>query len=265
MLKRMVWAALCCLVVFFVAAASSRQPTAQDAAEAGIPAPQLPLLDSSLRQVHGNDPAFCAALDDFIRCFNSVFEQRNGTGYFSDSNQWLVSSLSEGIHSPYPARQFRFSEDGAVLSLPTFTVYTPLEERCIQEITINFDEHSYTQVGYQRYRELCICLLLTFFPELSSANAEKICDSILRIGNETGYGSDTWFGHDAVPPAIFHENSIGLYPYEAIGDWRRFCVIPVTQECLEAFRQKGSVLYELEEADCNPVPAADPEQLRSPR
>ena len=35
-------------------------------------------------------------------------------------------------------------------------------------------------------------------------------------------------------------------PILPLGDWQRFCVIPVTQEQLKNFEEKGVILYEVE-------------------
>ena len=203
-------------------------------------------LDTAIRLVHGDDPVFSATLDEFIRCFNGIFCQVSGADYFPDASRWNRSSLSDGIHSPYPARQFRFCEDESVYSLPTVTVYTPLEDRYIQEITINFDEHSYTEVGFGRYRMLCRCTVMAFFPAMSEESAEKLIDEILLLGSQNVFDSDAWFGTGVVPCTLYYKEGIGIYPYDAIGDWRRFCILPVTEARLREFEQKGAVLHEME-------------------
>lgn len=204
-------------------------------------------MDTSIRLCHGDDPVFAATLDDYIRCYNSLFEQKAGEGYFPpDSSRWQSSSLKNGIHSRYPSRQFRFSEDEAVYSLPTVTVYTPMEDRSIQEITLNFDEHSYTEDGFQRFHQLCADSLRVFFPDLTEAQASDLADRIISLGNENVFGSDAWFGSNAVPQGLFYRDGVGIYPYFAIGDWERFCIIPVTAERLQEFKEKGVVLYTLE-------------------
>ena len=207
---------------------------------------ELEPLDATAQLIHGDDPAFSASIEDFIRCFNGVFGQATGEAYFPDVSRWNCSSVQKGIHSPYPARQFRFFEDESVYSLPTVTVYTPMEERCIQEITINFDEHSYTEAGFRRFRRLCVCAIRTFIPGMQEKAAEELCDEILGLGSQNIFESSAWFGNGAVPSAIYYQDGIGIYPYDAIGDWRRFCIIPVTQARLKEFEQEGAVLHEME-------------------
>ena len=211
--------------------------------------PSLETIQPSVQEYHRDDPVFSVTIDDFIRCFNSLYEQKHRTAFFPQSGQWEISSRNRGIHTDYPVMAFRFSEDPQVFSLPTVTVYTPQEEHFIQEITVNFDEHSYTEVGYQRYRLLCCLTTRVFFPEMSEEEAADFCDRIILLGNQNIFASDAWFGEEAIPSVLFYQDGVGLYPYDAIGDWRHFCVIPVTEERLREFEEKGAVLYEMDKAD----------------
>ena len=242
------WAVLICLLGMLVTCSwlwlRSQQVTSEPVE--AVHFEESEPLDGAVQLVHGDDPAFSASIEDFIRCFNGVFGQGTGDGYFPEVSRWSCHRLTKGIHSPYPARQFQFAEDASVYSLPTVTVYTPIESHCMQEITINFDEHSYTETGFQRFRQLCVCAVRTFIPTMQEDGAQELCDEILNLGSRNVFDSSAWFGNGAIPSVIYYRDGIGIYPYDAIGDWRRFCIIPVTQERLEEFEQKGTVLYEME-------------------
>lgn len=258
-MKKGTLAVLCALCVVFIWlwVQCQKAPPAEAQEHDAL---NVTVLDTALRQVHGGDVAFSATVDDLIRSYNELYYQRNGTAFFSALNDWSCASLSRGIHSPYPVRRFYFCQDESIHSLPTVTVYTPLEERCIQELTINFDEHSFTDEGYQQYQELCLCAILAFFPELPADSAQALRDRILQLGNQ--HLSDVWFDQDALPWGMYCASGIGLYPYEAIGDWRRFCIIPVTPERLEDFREKGVMIYDLDGLAA--VPSDDPSRLSGP-
>ena len=223
--------------------------------------PTLETILPSVQEYHRDDLVFSVTIDDFIRCFNSLYEQDHRTGFFPQSGQWDISSRNRGIHTDYPVMAFRFSEDPSVFSLPTVTVYTPQEEHFIQEITISFDEHSYTEAGYQRYRLLCCLTIRMFFPEMSEEDAAALCDRIILLGNQNIFASDAWFAQGAVPSALFYQDGVGLYPYDAIGDWRHFCAIPVTEDRLREFEEKGAALYEMDKADCAAASAAGADWL----
>lgn len=205
------------------------------------------LTKVDVKTAHDNEALFTVSAEDFIRSFNSLFAYDYGSDYFPPLAEWSARANNSGIHSQYPTMRFWFSEDENIFTLPTVTVYTPMEERCIQEITINYDEHSYTETGFQRYKQLCSYTLRVFFPTLSEEAACQLCDRVIALGNENIFASDAWYGSGAVPCALFYKDGVGIYPYFAIGDWQRFCVIPVTDELINGLKQKGVELYEIQE------------------
>lgn len=208
--------------------------------------PSLETLQPLVQEYHQRDVVFAVTLDDYIRCFNSLYESQYQSDYFPGSFDWSISQGNRGIHTDYPVLEYRFSEDPQVFSLPTVTIFTPMEKRYIQELNVNFDEHSYTEAGYQRYRLLCADTLRVFFPEWEGEAAWEQCDEILSVGNAHIFSSEEWYGKGAVPYALFYKGNVGVYSYDAIGDWRHFCVIPLTRERLTEFQEKGVVLYEIE-------------------
>ena len=238
------FAALLCLVLSLWPGVPGKQPLGDENFEESTLETMQPLI----KEYHRGDPVFSVTIEEYIRCFNSLFERENRSEYFPGSRDWDISSTGKGIHTDYPVMAFSFSEDPEVFSLPRVTVHTPLEERFIQEIIIHFDEHSYTEAGFERYRLLCADTLKVFFPELSREAAWELCDEILSMGNEHIFSSQEWYGSGALPYALFYKGNVGAYSYDAMGDWRHFCVIPVTEDRLRAFEEKGVALYEMEEA-----------------
>ena len=203
-------------------------------------------LSIEVRTTHGNEALFGVTAEDYIRSFNSMFERDFGKNYFPPLEDWVSCSYKSGIHSQYPVMQFVFTEDENIYTLPTVTIYTPMEQRAIQEITVNFDEHSYTDAGYQRFKQLCSYTLRVFFPSLSEDAVSAICEQVIAVGNQNVFDSDTWFGSGVVPFALFYRDGVGIYPYFAIGDWQRFCVIPVTDNTIDEFRHKGVETIEIQ-------------------
>lgn len=140
---------------------------------------------------------------------------------------------------------FYFTPDEQVHTLPTVAVYIPTNDDCIQEVTVNFDEHSYTESGYHLFQEMCGYTMRVFFPDLPDDTVSAVCSEIISSGNQNVFSSDEWYDVGSVPSVLFHKNGIGVYPYFAIGDWERFCIIPVTEELLTDFDQKGVELHEI--------------------
>ncbi|MCI6850047.1 MAG: hypothetical protein MR883_00850, partial [Clostridiales bacterium] len=73
-----------------------------------------------------------------------------------------------------------------------------------------------------------------------------LCTEIITLGNQNVFSSDAWYGRGAVPYALFYKDGIGIYPYFAIGDWEHFCIIPVTEETVAEFKQKGVEIHEIQ-------------------
>lgn len=188
---------------------------------------------------------FSIGIDDYIDCYNALFKKDNGSNFFTPSAQWRCYHRDSGIHSAYRMNYFYFTPDEQVHSLPTVAVYVPTNDDCIQEITVNFDEHSYTESGYHLFQEMCGYTMRVFFPDLPDETVSAVCSEIISLGNQNVFSSDEWYDVGSVPSVLFHKNGIGVYPYFAIGDWERFCIIPVTEELLTDFAQKGVELHEI--------------------
>ena len=84
-----------------------------------------------------------------------------------------------------------------------------------------------------------------FFPDLSDEAILNLCTEAITLGNVNTFSSDEWYDSDYIPCALFYKDGIGVYPYFAIGDWEHFCIIPVTQETIDSYEQKGVEIYEI--------------------
>lgn len=188
---------------------------------------------------------FSIGIDDYIDCYNALFKKDNGSNFFTPSAQWKCYHRDSGIHSAYRINYFYFTPDEQVHTLPTVAVYVPTNDDRIQEITVNFDEHSYTESGYHLFQEMCGYTMRVFFQDLPDDTVSAVCSEIISLGNQNVFSSDEWYDVGSVPSVLFHKNGIGVYPYFAIGDWERFCIIPVTEELLTEFAQKGVELHEI--------------------
>ena len=189
-----------------------------------------------------NELVFTISISDYIRSYNSCY-CRN---YLTPASQWQCYTYDSAIHSDHETKYYFFTEDENVHSLPTITVYVPANGDYIQQITVNFDEHSYTEPGYAQYKEMCYYTLKVFFPELTYETIYDLCTEIITLGNQNVFSSDAWYGSGAVPYALFYKDGIGIYPYFAIGDWEHLCIIPVTEETVAEFKQKGVEIHEIQ-------------------
>lgn len=188
---------------------------------------------------------FSISIEDFIDSYNGYYWKDKNSRYLLPSSEWRCFTYDTGIHSDHETFYYNFTADEKVWSLPTISVYAPTNADYIQEITVNFDEHSYTESLYESYEEMCFYTLKVFFPDLSDEKIVDLYKEANRLGNINVFSSENWYDTGAVPYALFYKDGIGVYPYFAIGDWQRLCIIPITQETLNEFEEKGVNIFEI--------------------
>lgn len=215
--------------------------------EAGSTASQVETgaLDIQVMENRKNELVFTISTSDYVESYNSYYKVDYCRSLLPPVSQWQCFTYDSAIHSEYETKCYSFTEDEHVYSLPTITVYVPTNDDYIQQITVNFDEHSFTQSGFEQYKEMCYYTMKVFFPDLSDARIMDLCAEIVALGNQNVFSSDEWFSKNAVPFALFYREGIGVYPYFAIGDWEHFCIIPVTEETVTEFGEKGVQIHEI--------------------
>ena len=202
-------------------------------------------LDIQVMENRKNELVFTISTSDYVESYNSYYKVDYCRSLVPPVSQWQCFTCDSAIHSEYETKCYSFTEDEHVYSLPTITVYVPTNDDYIQQITVNFDEHSFTQSGFEQYNEMCYYTMKVFFPDLSDARIMDLCAEIVALGNQNVFSSDEWFSKNAVPFALFYREGIGVYPYFAIGDWEHFCIIPVTEETVTEFEEKGVQIHEI--------------------
>ena len=215
--------------------------------EAGSTASQVETgaLDIQVMENRKNELVFTISTSDYVESYNSYYKVDYCRSLLPPVSQWQCFTYDSAIHSEYETKCYSFTEDEHVYSLPTIMVYVPTNDDYIQQITVNFDEHSFTQSGFEQYKEMCYYTMKVFFPDLSDARIMDLCAEIVALGNQNVFSSDEWFSKNAVPFALFYREGIGVYPYFAIGDWEHFCIIPVTEETVTEFGEKGVQIHEI--------------------
>ena len=202
-------------------------------------------LDIQVMENRENELVFTISTSDYVESYNSYYKVDYCRSLLPPVSQWQCFTYDSAIHSEYETKCYSFTEDEHVYSLPTITVYVPTNDDYIQQITVNFDEHSFTQSGFEQYKEMCYYTMKVFFPDLSDARIMDLCAEIVALGNQNVFSSDEWFSKNAVPFALFYREGIGVYPYFAIGDWEHFWIIPVTEETVTEFGEKGVQIHEI--------------------
>ena len=203
----------------------------------------LPIKSTENRK---GELVFNISADDFIESYNSLYALKNKFAYLSALESWQKEPEETGIHSDYEMNVYRFTEDEKSWALPTISIYTPSDNIAVEEITVNFDWHSYTENFYEQYKSMCYYTLKTVFPKLSDKQITSLTNKANDSGFEHCFSSGEWYGKGRLPTEMFYKDNICVYSYFAIGSSQRLCIIPVTEETIAEFKEKGVIVYEIE-------------------
>lgn len=202
-------------------------------------------LDTSVIQGREGELDFAFSLKDWIACYNQHYEADKGEPYLRPEEEWSQQVFETAIHSQQETVHYEFVADDRMFTLPTMTVYVPPEGGCVQEITVNFDDHVYTDTLYELYEEMCFYTIKTLLPDLETEEITEIYQAL----NEVAYGelrlNQQRYSSEVVPVVLYYKDGVGFYPHFALGDYVRLCVIPVTEETLADYQQRGTELHEI--------------------
>lgn len=237
-------------VIAAFAGCSSEAPTEPSTPQTVTtkPKPQVPqfvMPDIEIKENRANELVFSVSINDYINAYNSLYREDNGSAYLTPSEEWQCTVYDEAIHSPHETLYYYFTEDERAFSLPTISVYVPTNGDYIQEVTVNFDDHSYSPEMYELYETMCFYTLKVFFPELSDERITELYKEANAMGDAQAFENREWYDSGVTPSVLYHRNGIGIYPYFAIGQWQLLCIIPVTEDTIAAFASRGTEIHEI--------------------
>lgn len=200
-------------------------------------------LDLQIMQNRDGEMVFQASIDDFIDSYNGYYWKDKETRYLLPSLEWNAYLYDKAVHSDYKTCCYIFSKDEDILPFPTITVYEPSNGNFIQEITVNFDDHSYMDSLYNIYEEMCFYTLKVMFPDLADETLVNLYTTLNKLAYENV--TTIKYTSESVPCALYYRGNIGVYPYFALGECVHMCVIPVTSEYLNELRGKGVAIFSI--------------------
>lgn len=207
---------------------------------------EIKKLDINVLNNREDELVFNISIDDYIDSYNGYYWSDNKARYLLPSDEWRTQIYDTSIHSNHETIYYYFTEDEELWTLPTISVYVPIDKDYVQEITINFDWHSYTENMYELYEQMCFYSLKAVFSELTDEQIINLYSEANSLGYENVFSSEEWYSKDSVPYVLFYKDNVGVYPYFAIGSWQRLCIIPVTEYTINEFKKKGVKIYEVE-------------------
>lgn len=203
---------------------------------------------SSLASVNErNESVFAVSVEDLIESYNGVYQQSYGQAYLTAtaSDEW--SRHSE--HSPrfgYDATEYTFSEDKAIWSMPTISIYAS-DHNAVYEIRVTFDHHSYQEHLYSKYKNLCSCLLKMACPELSEEEIDEAFCALWALSEKNFFGDHYRYGDPERPPLsdLLQYGNVGLYCFFGSGSVE-ICMIPLTPMAVDSLEAEGVVIRNLQ-------------------
>lgn len=209
---------------------------------------EIKKFDISVLDNREDELVFNISIDDYIESYNGYYWKDKKSRYLlpSSNDNWRTQILDTSIHSKHETVYYNFTEDEKVWPLPTISVYVPANSDYIQEITLNFDDHSYTEAMYELYEGMCYYTLKVFFPDLSDDKIIQLYTTLNNLAYDNIVPHEQGYSSNSVPCALYHKDGIGLYPYFAVGECVHLCIIPVTEETINDFEKKGVEIYEIQ-------------------
>ncbi|MCI8285490.1 MAG: hypothetical protein HFE90_09565 [Firmicutes bacterium] len=188
---------------------------------------------------------FSISINDYIDSYNGYYWNKYQKRYFPPASYWNYASNESTDGLNYEMNYYHFTEDEKIWTLPTISVHTLKNGENIKQIVLDFDDHSYSEEMYAKYEEMCFYALKVFFPDLEDGEIIKLYKDINNLAYENIFPQEKGYNSDAVPCALYHKNGIGVYPYFAVGERVRFCIIPATNEIINEFETAGSKIYDI--------------------
>lgn len=201
-------------------------------------------LDISVKNHRTDELVFSFTINDFIDSYNSLYLKDKKKEYLDKISKWRCLVYEQAIHSNYETYYYYFTENNNNQTLPILAIYVPSDNDYVQEIVLNFDYHSYMDKNYRLYEEMCYYTLKALFNDLSDEKIIELYKTINKLAEDNIYSSEEWYGNGAIPCALYYRNGVGIYPYFAIGEHMKMCVIPVTEQTIQNFKENGVSIYE---------------------
>ena len=108
------------------------------------------------------------------------------------------------------------------------------------EVELNYNEHDYRESTWELHDEMCATALTILMPDLTPNDAMKLVVEVNELSEEHMAPRGEKYGRKTVPSVLICRNGIGVYPYFEEGSRSHFCVIPIDDEVITEFREKGT-------------------------
>lgn len=238
-----------CLILCFVplSACGKTEKTITHERESELPVKHNKERKDNTTKISGvvqkdNGLYFANTLEDFIDCYNNYYYRDNGGIYIKPYSEWYSYVQDFGRYKG--DMHYEFTADKKIWTLPTITVYTPQNETIMKELTVDFDDHSYTDKMYKQYEEMCFYTLRVFFPDMDEKELTMLYKKLNKKAYDNIFQNEQGFHSENPPSDLYYKDGVGIYPYFAYGESVRMCIIPVTKKVIKAYEKKGVKVHQ---------------------
>ena len=238
-----------CLMAVFGFLPDGRGLDAGGQTEMGV-AEEAPVqtLDVGVQKNDNDELVFDVTLDDFIASYNGYYWQDNEACYLRLLDEWQVSALDNTVESAYPVTQYTHRAEDNVWTLPVMNVMVPESGEDIQQVDLNYDEHSYSEASYALFEKDCYYTLKVFYPDLSDEQLTALYEAVNQGAYDNTFPSSQQYrtGSAQLPAMLYYRDGIGVFGYFAIGAPVHFWVVPVDDAMIEEYAASGVDVQKIE-------------------
>ena len=166
--------------------------------------------------------------------------------YLVPASQWERFVYDDTEYSDFKTIFYRFQKDTSNYIEPTISVYVPADYDNIAVLTLDFNEHGYTEWAQELHKQECLYTFRLILPALDEAALSGLYDELFDFV----YTDECYFeeGEKIEPRILFYKDAVGLYPYYSAG-MAHICMIPITQDYVDELMAEGVRLIEINSHD----------------
>lgn len=209
---------------------------------------EIKRIDIAIVETQQGERAFSMTPKDFIKSYNNFYraeqgEAENSDQYLAPVQDWQSYTAAPTVHMTHETNCYLYSEDETVRSLPVLMIYADGGSSPVQQISVSYDEHSYSPQTYALYEEMCFYTLQVMLPERDREKVTTLRDTVLAAAEESFTTDQSASG--SLPAFLYYvensngEGGVGVYPYFVVGQSEEVRIIPISPDYLEELKGSG--------------------------
>ena len=192
-----------------------------------------------------NDLVIAMTADDFVKEWNGVCDRENKPDVILPPlNEFNTYAAEEAIHSDHPTRHYVYAP-GEERFYPILDLYVSEMSGELLQVDLTYDEHNYREETWKLHEGMCMMTLSVLLPGMTAEELQDLCVNVNELGARNSFSNEEKYDRNAVPAVLIYHNKIGVYSYSATGSRSHFCVLPVDESRLNAFKEAGTELSEI--------------------